>query len=249
MSTLTSYEAVHDTDGADDQGAGRTSADPVSRHHLHRATLPGPRFSASSASDTWDASRRPVSQPAGTGVIGVDVNPSKTRFLREGKAPVIEERIGELTAGVVASGMLDVDDDARRAVRESDITIVCVGTPSGSGGGLSTVHLRSASEEIGAALRDKDGWHVVVYRSTMVPGTCEDVLIPILERASGQARRHRLRCVRQPRVPPRGSSVRDFMTPPKTVVGETDERSGAMVMDLYEGLSGKRFRVPLRVAR
>ncbi|MBE7162450.1 MAG: nucleotide sugar dehydrogenase, partial [Williamsia herbipolensis] len=137
---------------------------------------------------------------------------------------------------------------ARRAVLHSDITIVCVGTPSGSGGGLSTVHLQSASEEIGAALRDKDDWHVVVYRSTMVPGTCEDLLIPILERASGKRVGVDFGVCVNPEFLREGSSVRDFMTPPKTVVGETDERSGAMVMDLYEGLSGKRFRVPLRVA-
>ncbi|WP_299570203.1 nucleotide sugar dehydrogenase [uncultured Williamsia sp.] len=248
MSTLTSYEAVHDTDGADDHGGGRASADPTSRHNPH----PGNDSRAAVLSVFGLGYVGCVSAACfaarGHKVIGVDVNPSKTRFLREGKAPVVEERIGELTAGVVASGMLDVDDDARRAVRESDITIVCVGTPSGAGGGLSTVHLRSATEEIGAALREKDGWHVVVYRSTMVPGTCEDVLIPILERASGKRVGVDFGVCVNPEFLREGSSVRDFMTPPKTVVGETDDRSGAMVMDLYEGLSGKRFRVPLRVA-
>ncbi|MBE7161907.1 MAG: hypothetical protein INR72_11725, partial [Williamsia herbipolensis] len=151
MSTLTSYEAVHDTDGTDDHGVGRISADPTSRHHP-----PSGKDSRAAVLSVFGLGYVGCVSAAcfaarGHKVIGVDVNPSKTRFLREGKAPVIEERIGELTAGVVASGMLDVDDDARRAVLHSDITIVCVGTPSGSGGGLSTVHLQSASEEIGAA--------------------------------------------------------------------------------------------------
>ncbi|MGZ8177328.1 nucleotide sugar dehydrogenase [Williamsia sp. SKLECPSW1] len=248
MSTLASYEAVRSTGGTDDPGVTRVTGDPTAHHHP--------------PSD--DRSRAAVLSVFGLGyvgcvsaacfaarghrVIGVDVNPSKTQFLREGRAPVIEERIGELTAGVVESGMLGVADDARQAVLDSDITIVCVGTPSGSGGGLSTVHLQGASEEIGAALRDKDDWHVVVYRSTMVPGTCEDLLIPILERASGKRVGVDFGVCVNPEFLREGSSVRDFMTPPKTVVGETDERSGAMVMDLYDGLSGKRFRVPLRVA-
>lgn len=247
MSTLTSYDAARTTGDTDDRDGGRF-VEPTPHHHPPSAQ--GSRAAILSVFGLGYVGCVSAACFAARGhrVIGVDVNPSKTQFLRDGKAPVIEERIGELTAGVVASGMLDVDDDPRRAVLESDITIVCVGTPSGSGGGLSTVHLRSASEEIGAALRDKDDWHVVVYRSTMVPGTCEDLLIPILERASGKRVGVDFGVCVNPEFLREGSSVRDFMTPPKTVVGETDERSGAMVMDLYEGLSGKRFRVPLRVA-
>ena len=105
------------------------------------------------------------------------------------------------------------------------------------------------TEEIGAALAVKDGWHVVVYRSTMVPGTCEGVLIPLLEAGIRQARRGRLRSVRESRSSfARASSVRDFLDPPKTVVGETDRRSGEMVMELYEGLPGPRFCVPIGIA-
>lgn len=181
-------------------------------------------------------------------VIGVDVNPTKMQFLREGKAPVIEERIGELTAGVVEAGLLTVSDDAARAVTETDISIICVGTPSAPSGGLSTEYLERASEDVGAALATKDAWHVVAYRSTMVPGTCEDILIPILERASGKRAGVDFGVCVNPEFLREGSSVRDFMTPPKTVVGQTDDRSGEMVMSLYDGLSGKRFRVPLKVA-
>src|SRR3954454_7239907 len=111
----------------------------------------------------------------GHSVVGVDANPKKTQFLRAGKAPVVEEQIGELTAEATRSGRLTVSDDAVQAVLDTDVTIVCVGTPSGAGGGLSTIYLERVTEQIGAALRGKPGWHVVVYRSTMIPGTCSDV--------------------------------------------------------------------------
>ena len=119
-------------------------------------------------------------------VVGVDVNPDKVESLRQGRSPVVEEKIGDLTAEVVAAGDLTVTADARAAVLSTDISLVCVGTPSAPGGGLSTTFLEQVTDEIGAALADKDGWHVVVYRSTMVPGTCENLLIPRLESASGK---------------------------------------------------------------
>ena len=128
------------------------------------------------------------------------------------------------------------------------MTIVCVGTPSAPNGGLSTTYLERATEQIGRALATKDGWHVVVYRSTMVPGTCERILIPILERTSGKRVGVDVGVCVNPEFLREGSSVKDFLDPPKTVVGESDERSGAAVMDLYEGLPGPRFRVPLAVA-
>ena len=103
-----------------------------------------------------------------------------------GIAPVVEERIGELTSSMVTAGRLTVADDSETAVLSTDISIVCVGTPSAPGGGLSTGYLERVSDEIGTALATKNGWHVVVFRSTMVPGTCETVLIPALERTSGK---------------------------------------------------------------
>jgi GDP-mannose 6-dehydrogenase len=107
-------------------------------------------------------------------VIGVDVSPEKLQLLQQGRSPVVEERIGDIVADVVAAQTLTVTTDSHRAVLRSDISLVCVGTPSGSGGGLSTRYLEQVTDQIGAALAAKDGWHVVVYRSTMVPGTCEE---------------------------------------------------------------------------
>jgi GDP-mannose 6-dehydrogenase len=181
-------------------------------------------------------------------VIGVDVSRPKLDNLRQGRAPIVEERIGDLIAEVVTAGMLTVTDDAQSAVHGSDISLICVGTPSDAGGGLATKFLEQVTAEIGAALANKSGWHVVVYRSTMVPGTCEDVLIPLLERASGKHAGVDFGVCVNPEFLREGSSVRDFFDPPKTVVGESDQRSGNAVLGLYDGLPGPRFRVPIRVA-
>ena len=184
----------------------------------------------------------------GRRVVGVDVNPDKVESLQQGRSPVVEEKIGDLIAEVVAAGDLTVTTDARAAVLSTDISLVCVGTPSTPGGGLSTTFLEQATDEIGAALADKDGWHVVVYRSTMVPGTCENLLTPRLESASGKRAGVDFGVCVNPEFLREGTSVRDFLDPPKTVVGQTDPRSGEMVMGLYEGLPGPRFRVPIGIA-
>lgn len=181
-------------------------------------------------------------------VIGVDVNPLKTEVVRRGLAPVVEEEIGDVTARAVESGNLTVSDDPGQAVLDSDVTMVCVGTPSRPGGGISTAFLARATEQIGAALARKAGWHVVVYRSTMVPGTCDEILIPILERESGKRAGRDFGVCVNPEFLREGTSVRDFFEPAKIVVGESDERSGAIVMSLYDELHGQRFRVPVAVA-
>lgn len=94
-------------------------------------------------------------------VVGVDVNPDKVESVRQGRSPVVEEKIGELTAEVVTAGMLTVTSDAYATVLRTDISLICVGTPSAPGGGLSTRFLEQVSTEIGAALADKDQWHTV----------------------------------------------------------------------------------------
>jgi GDP-mannose 6-dehydrogenase len=181
-------------------------------------------------------------------VVGVDVNPDKMDALRQGRSPVVEDEIGDLTAEVVATGKLVVTADAHAAVLDTDISLVCVGTPSSSGGGMSTRYLEEVTSEIGAALREKDGWHIVVFRSTMVPGTCEELLIPLLERASGKCAGIDFGVCVNPEFLREGTSVRDFLDPPKTVVGGTDSWSSDAILGLYEGLPGPCFQVPIRVA-
>ncbi len=181
-------------------------------------------------------------------VIGVDVNPTKVDLINRRLAPVVEERIGEITEKAVRDGRLHAITDVAEAVALTEVSLVCVGTPSASNGSLSTVYLERVAEEIGAALARKDGWHTVVFRSTMLPGTCTSLLMPILEKASGKLAGVDFGVAVNPEFLREGSSVRDFFDPPKTVIGETDRVTGDAVAALYEGLPGDVFRVPIAVA-
>ncbi|MDQ2707453.1 MAG: nucleotide sugar dehydrogenase [Actinomycetota bacterium] len=181
-------------------------------------------------------------------VIGVDVSPTKVELINRGQSTVVEERIGELTAEVVASGALRATTDAREAITGSELSLVCVGTPSAPNGSLSTEYLERAAEEIGEAIGEKRERHTVVFRSTMLPGTCERLLIPILERASGKRAGADFGVAVNPEYLRESTSVWDFNNPPKTVVGELDPASGDVTLALYTGLPGDVFRVPIAVA-
>ena len=181
-------------------------------------------------------------------VLGVDVNPVKIDLITRGQAPVVEERIGELTAEVVRSGALRATTDVAEAIAASEVSLICVGTPSAPNGSLSTTYLERVAEQIGAALATLEHRHTVVFRSTMLPGTCLDLLVPILEKASGKTAGVHFGVAMNPEFLREGSSVRDFFDPPKTVIGQFDEASGDVVAALYEGLPGEVFRVPIPVA-
>jgi GDP-mannose 6-dehydrogenase len=181
-------------------------------------------------------------------VVGVDVNAAKVGFIASGQAPVVEERIGELTADVVRRGALRATTDVAEAVAATEISLVCVGTPSAPNGSLSTGYLERVAEEIGAVLAGKAEWHTVVFRSTMLPGTCTGLLIPILEKASGKTAGVDFGVAVNPEFLREGSSVRDFNEPPKTVIGSHDPVSADRVAALYEGLPGEVFRVSIPVA-
>ncbi|OLF04511.1 GDP-mannose dehydrogenase [Actinophytocola xinjiangensis] len=186
----------------------------------------------------------------GNQVVGVDVNPTKVDLVNRGQAPVVEERIGELTADVVRAGALRATTDVASAVAGTDVSLVCVGTPSAPNGSLSTAYLERVAEQIGEALATRtDGRrHTVVFRSTMLPGTCLNLLVPILEKASGRTAGVDFGVAVNPEFLREGTSVRDFFSPPKTVVGQLDEASGDVVAALYDGLPGEVFRVPIPVA-
>ncbi|MFE2104944.1 nucleotide sugar dehydrogenase [Kitasatospora sp. NPDC059463] len=180
-------------------------------------------------------------------VIGVDVNQVKVDLVNDGKAPVVEERIGEMIAEVVRAGTLRATTDVREAIMGSDVSLVCVGTPSEPNGSLCTTYLERVTEEIGAAVAERGGRQTVVFRSTMLPGTCLNLLVPILEKYAGTAGVDFGVAV-NPEFLREGTSVRDFFDPPKTVIGELDPQSGDVVAALYEGLPGEVFRVPVPTA-
>ncbi|MFW6691140.1 nucleotide sugar dehydrogenase [Streptomyces sp. MAR4 CNX-425] len=184
-------------------------------------------------------------------VIGVDVNPAKVDLVTEGRAPVVEERLGELVAETVRTGALRATGDVREAVAASDVSLVCVGTPSAPNGSLCTTYLERVTEQIGAALAERAGRgrrHTVVFRSTMLPGTCLNLLVPLLEKYTGGTAGVDFGVAVNPEFLREGTSVRDFLDPPKTVIGQLDPASGDVVAELYDGLPGPVFRVQVPTA-
>ena len=181
-------------------------------------------------------------------VIGVDVNPTKIDLVNRGMSPIIEEEIGPLIAQAVAERRLTATSDARLAVFESDLTMICVGTPSQPNGSLDLGHVRTVCEQIGAALVSKADFHVVVVRSTMLPGSVRDVVRPALEAASGKKAGVDFGLCINPEFLREGTAVWDFRHPPKTVIGEIDSRSGEMLLELYRGIDAPLVRTAIETA-
>jgi GDP-mannose 6-dehydrogenase len=181
-------------------------------------------------------------------VVGVDVSQDKVDMINQGRSPVVEERIGDLIAEQVAAGRLCATTDSARAVSETDIALICVGTPSAPNGSLATDYLEQVSDQIGTALAQREAGYTVVIRSTMLPTTCEQVVLPRLESVSGKRAGVDFGLAVNPEFLREGSSVQDFFEPPKTVIGQYDDASGDAVASLYAGLPGPVYRVPLAVA-
>lgn len=155
----------------------------------------------------------------GHDVIGVDIDSSKLDLISSGKTPVVEEGMVELMEKVVASGKVSVTANSRQAVLDSEISLVCVGTPSAPNGSQDQGAILRLAEEMGQAIREKDTPHVVVFRSTLVPGTVEEVLRPIIEKESGKIDGKDFFLCFQPEFLREGSSIRDYDKPPFTVIG------------------------------
>jgi GDP-mannose 6-dehydrogenase len=181
-------------------------------------------------------------------VIGVDIEQAKLDLIRDGNTPVVEEGMVDLMRSVASSGRVSVTTDARAAVRDSALSLVCVGTPSAANGSQDQTAILRLAEEIGRALADKQQPHVVVFRSTLVPGTVEDVLRPIIEKASGKRDGVDFHLCFQPEFLREGSSIRDYDKPPFTVVGANHEHPVEALRTLFGHLPCKFIRTSVRSA-
>lgn len=181
-------------------------------------------------------------------VIGVDPNQTKVDLINKGTTPIIEKDIGEMIAKTVKEGQLRATTDVRDAVLNSDMSLICVGTPSQLNGNLDLSHVRKVCEQIGAAIKEKEGFHVVVARSTMLPGSMTSVVIPSLEQASGKKAGVDFGVCNNPEFLREGTAVYDYYHPPKTVIGETDARAGEMLVKLYEKMDAPLVRTDVATA-
>jgi len=184
----------------------------------------------------------------GHSVIGVDLNQTKVDMINAGRCPIVEKDLDTLIANGVNEGRYRATDNWKSAVTETDLALVCVGTPSRSNGSIDLTYVTRVCEQIGQALPFHKGFFTVVFRSTIIPGSVEKLLIPILERASGLAAGVDFGVCMNPEFLREGTSVYDFHHPPKTVIGELNSKSGEALVSLYSGLPGPFIRTSLRIA-
>ncbi len=181
-------------------------------------------------------------------VIGVDPIGTKAQLINEGHSPIVEADIGGIISDVVSRGKLRATDNVVEAVLSTDLSLICVGTPSQSNGNLDLRYIRRVCEEIGTALKVKNDWHVVTIRSTVLPGTVRNIVIPILEETSGKVAGQGFGVCHNPEFLREGSAVHDFNFPPKTVIGQLDSRSGDAVAGLYNMLDAPLIRTEVEVS-
>jgi GDP-mannose 6-dehydrogenase len=166
-------------------------------------------------------------------VVGADVNATKVEMINAGQSPIVEAGVGELIGEMVAAGRLRATTEAREAVSSSDLSLVCVGTPSRASGALDLTYIKRVCQEIGAALEQKRARHTVVMRSTMLPGTMTEMVVPTLEVYSGRRAGRDFGVCVNPEFLREGTSLKDFYAPPFTLVGADDEETTNLLRRLY----------------
>lgn len=181
-------------------------------------------------------------------VTGVDVSPAKVETLGAGRSPIVEARVSELMAEGHESGRLRATADAAVAVCDSDVSFICVGTPSLRSGKLDLGYVERVAREIGAALKQKQSHHVIVLRSTVLPGTTESLVIPALEQASGRRAEVDFTVCYNPEFMREGCAVADFHQPPYTILGAKDPKRLAVLRELYKTIPGPLFETSIPVA-
>ena len=184
----------------------------------------------------------------GHSVVGIDPNAVKLDFVRRGKSPIVEPGLEELIAAAAASGRLTVGSDCAAGVAHAEVLLVCVGTPGQANGSLDLTYVRRVVQQIGAELAGNRGYRVVVIRSTLLPGSMQSVVIPLLEESSGRKAGRDFGVCINPEFLREGTAIYDYDHPPKTVIGASDERAAASVRELYASLGAPLVLTDLRTA-
>ncbi|HKP87655.1 MAG TPA: UDP-glucose/GDP-mannose dehydrogenase family protein [Blastocatellia bacterium] len=181
-------------------------------------------------------------------VIGVDVNPLKVEIINSGRSPIVEPGIEDLIAAAVKENRLRATTDPAGAVADSDVSLVCIGTPSNRNGSLDLSHIKGACRQIGEALASKARFHIVVMRSTMLPGTIEQTVTPTLEVYSGKQKGRDFGVAINPEFLREGTSIYDFNHPPFTLIGADDEDTHGPLERLYSSIEAPMISVRVKEA-
>ncbi|QPG62384.1 UDP-glucose/GDP-mannose dehydrogenase family protein [Pseudomonas sp. BIGb0427] len=181
-------------------------------------------------------------------VLGVDISPAKIDMINQGKSPIVEPGLEQLLLDGVRHGRLRGTTDVQAAVLATEMSLLCVGTPSKKNGDLDLVYMEAVCREIGTAMRDKASRHTVVVRSTVLPGTAKNVVIPILEKYSGKRAGIDFGVAVNPEFLRESTAIQDYDFPAMTVIGELDAQSGDLLQSLYQGLDAPVIRKSIEVA-
>jgi GDP-mannose 6-dehydrogenase len=181
-------------------------------------------------------------------VVGVDVNADKVASLNEGRSPIVEKGLDELIQASTANGALRATTSTDEAIHATDLSLLCVGTPSRKNGSLDLSYLERVCEQIGAALKTKDDYHVVVVRSTVLPGTTHEIVIPTLENASGKKYGTGFGVTVNPEFLREGTAIHDFRNPPLTLVGHNYKSDAAPTEALYARVQAPLVTTSIRTA-
>jgi GDP-mannose 6-dehydrogenase len=173
----------------------------------------------------------------GHDVVGADINRDKIEWINSGQSPIIEERIEGIIADVVGKKQLSATLDSKAAISETDVSLICVGTPAKDDGEVDLSYVSRVTDKIGNILKNKSGFHTLVYRSTVPPGTTEEIIIPQLEETSGKKVYIDFDVCYNPQFLREGSGVADFYDPPFIIVGQQSEQAAQIVARLYSSLS------------
>lgn len=181
-------------------------------------------------------------------IIGVDVSKHKVELINAGKSPIVEPGLeGLLTAGK-NSGHIRATSDYMDAIQNSDITMVCVPTPSKANGDLSLEYIEAVCREIGFAMREKSSRHTVIIRSTVLPGTVKGTVLPILEDCAQMKAGVDFGLGVNPEFLRESTAIHDYDEPPMTVVGALDDQTGHLMESLYSDLNAPFICKPIEVA-
>jgi GDP-mannose 6-dehydrogenase len=181
----------------------------------------------------------------GHDVAGIDTDPNKVALVNGGQSPLIEPGLESLIKAMVAAGRLRARPEIGPL---GDISIICVGTPSNSNGSLCLDYVRRVAASLGDALREANSYHVVNVRSTVVPGTVEETIIPLLAERSGKVPGRDFGVCMNPEFLRETTAVADFHAPPFTVIGSLDARSAETAAKLYESIDAPLEKTSIRVA-
>jgi GDP-mannose 6-dehydrogenase len=184
----------------------------------------------------------------GHNVIGVDLSPTKVEAMEAGRSPIVEPRVGTLIADAHSAGRLHATANSESAVLNSEISFLCVGTPSLRNGKLDLGHIEPVCRDIGQVLKKKDAFHLVVLRSTVLPGTAETIVVPTLEQASGKKMGKDFGVCVNPEFMREGTAVADFLEPAMTIIGAADAYHSGQLREIYKWAPGRIFETSFRSA-